>query len=370
MNQNFDFPLDKLSAPVGQLSLDQRALRALRRIKIQTISQIIVAGKAGLLPMRSVGPKMIDQIFCAMAEYLEISEARLESDELRQVALQAPERAPDQLNISIIALDLPATVIIALQRAGVFLVEELLELKARHYQDQPEFRSRQKEQIDRALRLFLRKLDEINVAQSAASQTDETDHTQPLAYTDLKAALDSLRLDERAWSAVELKALRLLSREKIGLEIGWVTPNRVRQTIDWAYQKVENKFRFLAVFYDVLDERAKHIRAEMTMEKLTLNTLIHAFEQQLAGSDMVVAPTDLKRMIALVRLLVISEKPWVLDEFQAKRKDLAFLACLVEQPIKKNKAVRLFLEAEKRKREGYKKLAIVAQAKDSYIGAI
>ncbi|MCI0552799.1 MAG: winged helix-turn-helix domain-containing protein, partial [Anaerolineae bacterium] len=74
------------------------------------------------------------------------------------------------------------------------------------------------------------------------------------------------------------------------------------------------------------------------------------------GSNFAATQEDLARLIALIRLLVISNKPWVQDTFEVKRKDFTFLVCLVEPPIKKYKA------KGKTKRMGYREIAYIVLA--------
>ncbi|HXQ35949.1 MAG TPA: DNA-directed RNA polymerase subunit alpha C-terminal domain-containing protein, partial [Anaerolineales bacterium] len=61
MIQNFDFPIEKLSAPVGHLNLSRRELHVLRRKRIQFVSQIIAAGKQDILQTKNIGPVTADR---------------------------------------------------------------------------------------------------------------------------------------------------------------------------------------------------------------------------------------------------------------------------------------------------------------------
>jgi len=317
--------------------------------------------------MRNIGPVTANRIFHAVADYLGVSEETLESDEIRQVASLAIENPSNPLKASIAALDLPPAMILSLQRAGVFLVEQLIKFRASHYEGNREFGSAQAKEIDRALKRFLKRLDESDAPQVETPQAHGTNRF-PLT-TDLKVALDSLGLDERVWSVVELRAIRLLTLEKIRVEIGGVSKERVRQILDRANEKIHNRLSFLLGFCDYLDERATLMREEVITEELTLTALSREFERRFSGSTFVATKEDLRRLIAIIRLLVISEKSWVRDHFQAHRKDLAFLVCLAEPPFEKHEAVRQFLEAEKEKRkgEGYKELAyrVLAEAKSA-----
>lgn len=367
MNQNFDFPLEKLSAPVGYLNLERRELRVLKRTKIQTISKIIAIGKQDMLQMRNIGPATAERIFCAVAEYLGVSGNMLESQEIRQVALLTPERFSDPLSMSVATLDLPAALIFTLQRTGVFRVEQLIKFRANHYEGKPEFGSAQAKEINRALRLFPGRLEEIDAEQILTPQTHRKNQIdQFFSTTDLKAALDSLGLDERAWLTIELRGLRLLSFRKIALQTGGGSGERIRQFINRICEKIQNRLSMLLSFCDYFDEQAKLMRAEMTTTELTLSALSSGFERQLCGSTFVAQKEDLRRLIAVIRFLVLSERHWVHDQFQAKRKDFTFLICLAELPIKNYGPVREFIE-RKRERLGYKEIAytILAEAKRS-----
>src|SRR3972149_3742847 len=60
MSQSLLISVEKLSAPIEDLCLERRAFHMLRRGDIQTISQIIVAGKTNVLSIRNIGVRVQD----------------------------------------------------------------------------------------------------------------------------------------------------------------------------------------------------------------------------------------------------------------------------------------------------------------------
>jgi len=287
MNQNLNLFVANLSAPIERLNLDRRILHVLRQARIQTISEIVAAGKHEISLIRNIGPTFTDQIFFAVADYLEVSEEVLASDKIQQIALTVPERSWKSLNTSI-----------------------------------------------------------IETAQTKAHETEQTNKFW--ITTDLSTALDSLRLYERAWSVIEYRAVHLSTVEEIGVEIG-MSNQKVRQIVRRVNERIQHQLGFLLDYCDFFDEHAKLIRQKITSEELAWSTLIDEFKSQLSGSDLTGTKEDLKRFFAIIRFLVISNKPWVRDTFEIRRKDFTFLVCLMEPPIKKYKPVHQFIKSRTKK---------------------
>lgn len=356
MSQNLNFFIAKLSAPIGRLSLDRRTLNTLKRVHIQTISQIIAAGKHDILLMRNISSLTADRIFHAIANYLGVSEDMLTSDKFQQIASTVPEGPWKPLSMSIAVLDLSDTVFLLLRKAGVFEIEQLIKFRASHYAGHSQFGIRESQEIDQALSSYLKFLNETETSQINIPRAYEIDQTNKLSITpELSAVLNSLWLDERAWLVVEYRAIRLSALEEIGVEIG-VSKQRVSQIIKQVNKRIQHKSGFLLDYCDYFEERAELIRQKINTEKLALSTLIDEFRRQLSGSNFVATKEDLERFIAVIRLLVMSDKPWVQETFEVKRKDFTILICLVEPPIKK------YITKEKKKRTGYRELAYMVLA--------
>src|SRR5206468_10329898 len=135
--------------------------------------------------------------------------------------------------------------------------------------------------------------------------------------------------------------------EAIAGEIGGLTRERVRQIINQINEKIRKKFRTLLVFSDYFDERTKFINKKLKYIDKTITTLAREFKIQLSESTLLATEEDIERFIAIIRLLVISDKPWARENFGVTRKDLAFLVCLAEPSIEKYTKVRKFFEKEK-----------------------
>lgn len=91
-DQSLNIPTHKFSAPIKDLNLDRRIFHALMRADINTVSQIIVVGKSNILSIINIGSLSADRIFSAVADYLEISEDVLVSDEVRGLASKEQEK--------------------------------------------------------------------------------------------------------------------------------------------------------------------------------------------------------------------------------------------------------------------------------------
>ncbi|HXQ36857.1 MAG TPA: HTH domain-containing protein, partial [Anaerolineales bacterium] len=295
-------------------------------------------------------------------------EETLESDEVRRAASMVPERSTSQLNMPITILQLPAAIIHLLQRKGIFLIEQLIKFRGKHYEGDREIGITQSTEIDRALKLFLKRSDDLDASQAATRQDHETNqsHQIPLT-TDLKVALDSLWLDDYTWSAIELRALRLLFLREIGVELGGKSKEIVRRLLDHINEKIQSRLSLISGFCDYFEDRARLIRDELSTEELALPVLIGRLERELSGSNFVATQEDLRRLIAMIRLLAMSGKFWVRDHFEAKWKDFTFLVCLAGPPIEQHEAVHQFLverRGEKEQRTDYKDLAysVLAEA--------
>lgn len=358
-NQSLDISADKLSAPIEDLNLERRAFHMLRRVDIKTISQIVAAGKSNVLSIRNIGPLLADRIFLAVADYLGVSEDVLASDEIIKLALEEKKQETplNPLNASVDILDLPIKTILLLRKVGVFRIRQLIESRSSNYENiDRHFMYIEIKKIDRALRLYLSDLDKNEAVQVVAQQVvvahqamEEKQTNRFSLLTDLNLSLKLILLNEREWLIIELRSIRLLTLEEIAAEVGGVTRERVRQIIDQVNEKIRKNLDLSLVLFDYFDERAKFIRDKLKNKDATIQILAHEFKQQLSGTDLIATEKDLERFIAIVRLLVISDKPWAHENFGVKRKELTFLVCLVEPSIEKYKKVHQFLEREKEK---------------------
>lgn len=364
MNQNFDFPVEKLSAPIEYLNLDSRSCNMLKRVDIYKVSQIIIVGKSNVLSIRNIGDFLANRIFVAISEYLGVSEDELSTDEVKKMALLEEQKNPlNSLNMSITILDLPAGVILLLKDSGVVTVEQLIRLRTNKYENNEKFGKKESRKIDRALWYYLNRVGKVGVL----SQENEVVSTIMPPVNDLSLVLQFLEINERAWLIVHLRAVQLLTLEEISVEIGGVTRERVRQIIDLVNEKVQSKLKLLLFFCDCIDDQAKLIRKKIKNNELTISTLASEFKLIISESNLVATDEALERLIAIVRLLVISDKPWARENFVEKRKELTFLVCVAEPAIEKNAKVHQILELEKKKNKKltYKEIAysVLSEAK-------
>jgi len=349
-NQYLDISADKLSAPIEELNLEQRAFHMLRRVGLKTVSQIIVVGKLNILSVRNIGPLLAGRIFLAVADYLGVPEDILASDGIRELAVKEQEKPLNPLNDSVDVLDLPINIILLLKKVGVLRIEQLIKSRSSNYVNISQFRYMEVRKIDRALNLYMKEFGKNTETHVDIPQSREEKQTiRFLPLRDLNLALNSIQLNERTWLIIGLRSVRLLTLEEIAVEIGGVTRERVRQIIDQVNEKVRKKLNLLLVFIDYFNDRAKFIRSKLKNKNATIATLACEFSSQLSGSDLIATEEDLERFIAIIRMLVILDKPWAHENFGVKRKELTILVCLVEPSIEKNKKVHRLLESEKLK---------------------
>jgi len=350
MSERLEISVEKLSALIEDLNLDQRACNRLSSAGIHTVSQIIAKGKPDVLAIRNIGPLLANRIFSAVADYLGVSEDILEDDGITQLALKEKDKTLDPLNVSIVTLALPNNLILLLRKAGISRIEQLIKFRSNNYENNNLFGKVEARKIERALRLFVEDLDKKKMPQTATPQVaEENQNTEFSSLKNLDLVLNSLRLNERAWLVVELRSVRLLTLEEIAVEIGGVTRERVRQIIDQVNEKIRAKLSLLLFFYDYLNGRTEIIRKKLKNKGATIEFLASECKLQLADSNLIATDEDLERFIAIIRLLAISNKPWARERFGTERKNFTFLVCLVEPSIEKHAKVNQFLEREKEK---------------------
>lgn len=345
MNQNINLSAEKLSAPIDYLNLEGRACNVLKRSNLHKVSQVIIFGKTNVLAIRNIGTLLADRIFKAISEFLDISEDELASDEVRKMVLLVEQNnLLNPLGDSIAVLDLPPGVVLVLENVGVVTVERLIKFRNSNFEENKRFEAFEIREINRALRRYLNS----RGMEIAAQQYEIVQIVKP-STSDLSLIFQRIEINERAWLIVQLRAVQLLTLEEIAVEIGGVTRERVRQIIDQVNEKVRKRLNLLLVFIDYFNDREKIIRNKLKNKNATIATLAREFSLQLSGSDLIATEDDLERFIAIVRLLVISDKPWAHENFGVKRKELTFLVCLVEPSIEKNKKVHRLLESKKLK---------------------
>lgn len=366
MGQNINFPPEKLSSPIEYLNLDSRSCNILKRIGIHRVSQIIIAGKPHILSVKNMGDLLANRIFYAISEYLDVPEDELSSDEIKKMALLEEQKNPlNPLSMAITVLDLSSGTIRLLKNTGVITVNQLIEFRTKNYNKDGRFGRFETRKINRALSLYLARA-RIEIPDLVVESTATVNVIPPTNKIETKATINNLDLclelleiNERAWLVVHFRAIHLLTLEEIAIEIGGVTRERVRQIIELVNEKVQSKINSLAIFCDFFDEQAKLIRKRLKNSNPNISDLVNEFITLLPKSNLVATEESVEKVISLIRLLVILDKPWAREFFGAKRKELTFLVCLAEPAVEKNEKVHEFLELEKvkNKRVTYKEIA-------------
>ena len=130
MNQLSGFRVNKISSTIEELGLDRRTYHLLKRASIHHVSSIITCGKSGILNIKGMGIVSANQIISSVAKHLNIPENEVFSAKTMQDALSYEERPFDPLDAPITILDLNFSTCESLNSLGVFVISDLLRLKA------------------------------------------------------------------------------------------------------------------------------------------------------------------------------------------------------------------------------------------------
>ena len=397
MHDNVDFSASKLFAPIENLELDRRAFHRLKRADIRTVSQIINLGEANLLALRNIGPTLLDHVFSKTAYYLGVSKENLFSDPIMKISKSQQDKVFDPLDTSIAMLDLSPTTLKYLRKAGIVLIKDLTTSRDNRYSNISYVGKKAIREIDRELLLYLnlnqffekeRQQSSANFGENILTSSYDTplNNTAPIVLPeepqvltdiiksvtsnkneDLGTILRLLGVNERAWLAVDLRANQLLTLVEISSEIGGLTRERVRQIIELVEKKVHRDIRSFFAVFDCFEKTAIKVRKGLTKKHIEKSVLISELRMNLADSNLFATDKELERLIAIVRILIINKKPWILETLEERWKTMVFLCCLIDPPIEKYEKISEFLnkQIKKLKQMPYKELAhlVLAQAK-------
>lgn len=356
MVDNIDFLLAKLVEPIERLDINARAYHTLRRNKLQTIADVVYLGEKNISRLRNVGALQVNNIFLAVANYLGIPKEKLSTNEFKQIVLAQRKRPIDPLRLSITTLNLSDETITLLQSAQVISIDDLIKSRSNQYKNIVHLGAKFITKVDTELDNFLGIAIEL-------SEKNVNQHPEEIAIQqkiDLTETLALLKIRDRTWIAIELRANHSRTLEEIASEIGGVTRERARQIIEGACEKVDRNLYLLTDFFDYFELRARKIQSKLSKDDpIDLESLILNLNGDLASSNLVATHNDIKNLITLIRILVIHRNESNGDILTKKWKRLTFLCCLVNPPIEKHRKVNLVIaEKEKNsKKLRYKELA-------------
>jgi hypothetical protein len=358
MDQIPIFRVEKLAGTIEELELDQRVYHVLKRAGIHHVSSIISRGEVSILNLKNMGVVSGSHVFSAAANYLNIPKEELFSEEIIQAAIFYEERPFDPLESSITILDVSFSTIKSLNSLGVFTIGDLLKLKidAEDGYGIGDLRKSEVYRIFNELSLYLSRTNQISTEQTSSKPT-----IRP-SIIDLSTILAALLMNERTSRIVELRANKLLTLEEIATEVGGVTRQRIRQIIYKVLERVRVNLDLFTLFCDFFEEKAESIGKKTESEILSISALVKQFKFQLSDSSLLSATEkELEILIAIIRLLVINEKPWIQEILKNRWKTFAYLASSTNPPIVKHEPVNQFLkqEKERNKKASYKELALL-----------
>ena len=357
MNQLSAIKIEKLSGTIEELGLDRRAYNVLKRAGINYISNIIDRGEVGILNLKNMGLVTANDVFSAVAKYLNIPKEELFSKETIQAVVSYEERPYDPLENSIAIFGLPFSTIKSLNSLGVFIISDLLKLKINMggSYDIGELSKSEVRRIITELNLYLSRINWVK-----ADGISVKPIIKP-SIIDLSTILAMLLKDERTSRIVELRANQLLTLEEIANETGGVTRERIRQIIDQVHERIRKNLNLINIFCDYFEEIAESFSKRNEGEKFTISVLAEQYKSRLPNERLNAAGKELESLITIIRLLVIHDKPWSEDVLQRRWKKTCFLACSANPPIKKHEEVSRILikQEEKNKRVSYKELAFL-----------
>ena len=355
MGQLSAFKAEKISGTLEELGLDQRAYHLLKRAGIHHVSNIITRGEAGILNLKGMGGVTASRIFASVAKHLNIPEEELFSLEVTQTAFSYEEKPFDPLEAPITALDLPFSTLRSLKLLRVFTIGSLLGLKiepgASYYVG--ELNKIEIRRIHTELSRYLSQNQQVNT---------EKVKNIPIVRSsvfDLDTILAVVLKDERSMQIVEQRANQLFTLEEIAIKAGGVTRERIRQILDQVQERVRKNLNLINIFCDYFEEVAESLRKRSEGEKYTISALAEHYKSQLPSQRLSATEKALESLIAIVRLLVIHDKPWSEHVLQKRWKKACFLACSAIPPIKKHAEVGQILikEQEESRKVSYKELA-------------
>lgn len=354
MNPNIEVSIEKLSAPVEVLHLDRRACSQLRRASIYTVAEVILAGRHRLKSGRSIGELTTNRVWSAAARYLGLEEETLAVGETLSEVLEDP----------ISTLSLPISTLHALGSVGVFKIKGLLKARPNAYGTILGLGEQDILFIDRALRAHLAERVQFHLQIVAGQEqvVEPVTETAP-ATMDLDFLLQLLQIDERGWSMLEARAVKLISLREVGAVFGGVSSATVRRTLMLPHEGMRNKLSFFIPFLDHFEKQACSLWERIVDSDLDLKTL----SLQLCpapDSGLIAREQDVERMIHIMRTLVMHSQPWFSEEIECRWGRFICLSCLATPLVHSYEPVLRILQERRRKKRQrpYKELAYTVLA--------
>lgn len=356
MHQLSGMNVEKISSTLEELGLDRRTYHLLKRAYIHNVSSIIAHGKSGVLNIKGMGEVTANHIFSAVAKHLNIPVNEVFGAKAVKEALAFEGRPVDPLDAPISILDLPRSTCGTLNSLEVFVISDLLRLKA-EASDGYEIKGLQKTEIRRIytnLNLYLSQHDRLNFERKISKTSVIS------TIIELSTILAAIVKNERTLRIIELRANQLLTLEEIAAESGGVTRERIRQIIEQVYERIRENLNLLKIFCDYFEERTDNISKGLNTKNFAINDLINQCKLQLPSQGLSATEKELETLIAITRLLAIHDKAWAQEFIYVRWKNFCFLACVANPPIEGHDMVSQTLAKEKleNKKMSYKELAL------------
>jgi hypothetical protein len=356
MEQITRFNSDQLQDAIELLDLDPRVYRLLKQAKLNRISSIILRGESQILHIKQMGAKRAETIFSSIAHHLGLSRQDLSSKRVIEAAVSCEHTPIDALRMPISNLALPLTILNALNSMGFFDIRDLLRLKMDNWEalELTGLHSHEIRKIIRELDLYLSQ----NKLDRPISRT--LSPTPGSSVIDPNIVLLVVMGSERTARVIELRSNQLMTLEEICRQCGGITMEAVRHMIDKVLDRTQHNSGALMGMGDHLEERARKFVKEVDFENFTIGTLIDQLSQGLkTDARFPVSEKNLGMFVAIIRLLVINERPLFTD-LKTRWKNLVDLSCFASPPITKHEAVSKYIEEqiENRRKLSYKEAAL------------
>jgi hypothetical protein len=326
VNQGIELSIvfEKLSAPVDVLGLNRQAYNALRRAGIDTVAEVLLAGKAGLRSLKNVGSLTTSHILEAL---------------FGNLGLSVDQFAPDESETSDVWADpirvLPVSVatLYALEQMGYHRLEELVKARARYQGRFPGLGAQALWEIHQAVKHHLVRAAEMRLLSRLGPQA-VLEEPEPEPVPELPPEPEPVlylpELDEQGWCVLERRAMQCLTLAEICAQTGGMNKQSVRQVIRSAYEHVQLHLRVLRVFLNYFEEKSMVFEESLGQEALDLQTVVRQLMPETAISGLTLEEHDVARTIILLRTLVMHRSPWFAEKIEPRWPALLRLSCRVE----------------------------------------
>lgn len=353
---------NKLSSTLEELGFDRRTYHLLKRAAIHHVSSIVIQSRSGILSIKGMGETTVNHIVSVVAKHLDIPEDEVFSVKTMQDALRHEERTFDPLDAPVTILDLPLSTCNTLNSLGVFVVRDLLRLKAESA-DGYEIKGFRKTEIRRMyteLNLYLSRHSQLSVERKVVETP-----TIPTVIN-LSTILAATIRDGRTLQIIEFRAKQLLTLEEIANNAGGVTRERIRQIIEQVHERTRENLHLIKIFCDFLEEVFENTTQDLDDACFTIDDLVMQCKSHLPDEVLKATDGDLQILIIIIRLLAIQDKPWANEYIYDKWKNFVFLACMASPSIKRHDVVNqtLIENKNKKKKVSYKELAFQILSKE------